>query len=65
MRRFDLANEKYLSIFLRIVARIVKVTHFVQVISFHKKAHGKVNPRKAKRQIDKDGNTQINNNDKE
>ena len=40
--RFDLANEKYLSIFLRVCARIVKVTHFAQVINFPERAHGKV-----------------------
>ena len=32
--RFDLANGKYLSIFLGVFARIVKVTHFAQVINF-------------------------------
>ena len=64
-RRFDLANEKYLSIFLRVFARIVKVTHFAQVINSLERAHGKVHPCKVNRQIDKDGNRQINNNDKE
>ena len=34
--RFDLANGKYLSIFLRVFARIVKATHFAQVINFRK-----------------------------
>ena len=33
LRRLDLANGKYLSIFLGVFARIVKVTHFAQVIS--------------------------------
>ena len=32
--RFDLANGKYLSIFLRVFARIVKDQHFAQVINF-------------------------------
>ena len=32
-RRFDLAIGKYLSIFLGVFERIVKVTHFAQVIS--------------------------------
>ena len=63
--RFRLANEKYLSIFLRVFARIVKVTHFAQIINCPKRAHGKVHPRKMNRQIDKDGNRQISNNDKE
>ena len=44
--RFDLANGKYLSIFLAVFARIVKVTHFAQVINFREKAHGKTHPRK-------------------
>ena len=35
LRRFDLANGKYLSIFLGVFARIVKVTHFAQVTNFH------------------------------
>ena len=33
LRRFDLANGKYLSIFLGVFARIVKVTNFAQVIN--------------------------------
>ena len=41
-RRFDLGNVKYLSIFLRVFARIVKVTHFAQVINFRERAHGKI-----------------------
>ena len=43
---FDLANGKYLSIFLVIFARIVKVTHFAQVINFCESVHGKIHPRK-------------------
>ena len=39
--RFDLANGKYSSIFLGVFARIVKVTHFRQVINFRERAHGK------------------------
>ena len=45
-RRFDLANRKYLSIFLEVFARIVKVTHFIQVINFRERVHGKIHPRK-------------------
>ena len=41
-RRFDLWNVKYLSIFLRVFARIVKVTHLAQVINFRDRAHGKI-----------------------
>ena len=40
LHRFDSANEKYLSIFLTVFARIVKATHFAQVINsreFHVK----------------------------
>ena len=44
-RRFDLANRKHLSIFLGIFARIVKVTHFAQVINFQERPHGKIYPR--------------------
>ena len=40
-RRFDLANRKYLSIFLGFFARIVKVTHFALVINFRERAHRK------------------------
>ena len=58
-RRFDFA------IFKGVFARIVKVTYFPQVINFSETAHGKVHPRKVNRQIGKDGNRQINNNDKE
>ena len=32
--RYDVANGKYLTIFLRAFARIVRVTHVAQVISF-------------------------------
>ena len=46
LRRFDLANEKYLSIFQGVFARIVKVTHFAQVINFCERAHGKIHLRK-------------------
>ena len=45
-RRFDLVNVKYLSIFLGFFAKIVKVTHFAQVIKFLERAHGKIDPRK-------------------
>ena len=45
-RRFDLAYRKYLSIFLRVFARIVKVTHFAQIINFRERSHGKIHPRK-------------------
>ena len=41
MGRFDLANWKYLSIFLGVFARIVKVTHFAQVMNFRERIHGK------------------------
>ena len=46
LRRFDLANGKYLSIFLGAFARIVKVSHFAQVINFRERAHGKIHSRK-------------------
>ena len=46
-RRFDLANRKYLSIFLGVFVRIVKVTHFAQVINFRGKASGNTLPRRA------------------
>ena len=46
-RRFDLANRKYLSIFLGVFARIVKVTHSAQVINFREKASGKTHARRA------------------
>ena len=45
-RRFDLVNVKYLSIFLGFFARIVKVTHFAQVVKFLERGHGKIDPRK-------------------
>ena len=59
--RFDLANEKYLSTFPGVFARIVKVKHFPQVIIFCEKTRGKVHPRKVNRQVGKYGNRQINN----
>ena len=43
--RFDLANWKYLSIFLGAFARIVKVTHFAQVMNFRERIHGKTDSR--------------------
>ena len=45
-RRFDLANGKYLSLFLEVFARMVKVTHFAQVINFPKRAQVKIHLRK-------------------
>ena len=56
--------EIYLSIFLGVFARIVKVTYFAQVVNFSERVHRKVHPRKVNRQIGKDGNGQTNNNDK-
>ena len=44
--RFDLANWKYLSIFLRVFARIAKVAHFAQVMKFRESPHGKIDSRK-------------------
>ena len=44
LHRFDLANEKNLSIFVGIFVRIVKVTHFAQVINFLRKAPHKKCP---------------------
>ena len=44
--KFDLANWKYLSIFLRVFARIAKVAHFAQVMKFRERAHGKIDSRK-------------------
>ena len=41
-RRFDLANVSFLGVF----ARIVKVTHFAQVINFREIPHGKIHPHK-------------------
>ena len=35
-RRYDSANGKYLSIFLRVFARIVKITHLTLKITVHK-----------------------------
>ena len=55
-RRFDLADEKYLSIFLGVFARIVKVAHFAQIINFSKRARGKDSPSKVNRQLGKHGN---------
>ena len=46
LRRFDLANGKYLSIFLGVFARITKVTHFAQVINFRERIYDKVHPSK-------------------
>ena len=46
LRRFDLANGKYLSIFLGVFARITKVTHFTQVINFRERIYDKVHPSK-------------------
>ena len=46
LRRFDLANGNYLSVFLGIFARIVKVTHFAQVAKFRERANRKMHPRK-------------------
>ena len=46
-RRFELVNRKYLSIFLGVLPRIVKVAHFAQVIDFREKAHGKIHSHKA------------------
>ena len=63
--RFDLANEKYLSVFLGVFAKIVKVIYFAQVITFPESTHGKVHPCKVDRYVEKNGNTQINFNDKE
>ena len=45
-RRSDLTNETYLSVFLGVFARIVKVTDFAQVINFREWAHGKILPSK-------------------
>ena len=45
-RRFDLANGKYLSLFLEVFARMVKVTHFAQVINFPERAQVKIHLRK-------------------
>ena len=39
-------NGKYLSIFLGVIARIVKVTPFAQAINFRERAHRKIQPRK-------------------
>ena len=55
-RRFDLADEKYLSSFLGAFARIVEVTHFAQIIDFSERAQGKDSPRKVNRQLGKYGN---------
>ena len=41
-----MANGNFLSIFPGFFSRIVKVTHFFQVINFRKRAHGKIHPRK-------------------
>ena len=41
LRRFDLGNGKYLSIFLGVIARIAKATHSSQVINFSKGPTGK------------------------
>ena len=46
---FDLANEKYLSVFLGVFAKIVKVIYFAQVITFPESTHGKVHPCKVDR----------------
>ena len=46
LRRFDLANGKYLSIFLGVFARITKITHFAQVINFRERIYDKVHPSK-------------------
>ena len=54
--RFDLADDKYLSIFLGVFARIVKVTHFAQIIDFSERAQRKDSPRKVNRQLSKYGN---------
>ena len=40
--RFGLANGKYLSIFVVVFARNVKVSHFLHVINFRERAHGKI-----------------------
>ena len=47
LHRFDFANGKYLSIFLGVFARIVRVTHFAQAINYCERAHGKIYPCKA------------------
>ena len=39
-------NGKYLSIFLGLFARIVKVTYFVQVINFRERSYEKIHPHK-------------------
>ena len=46
LRRFNVGNGKYLSVFLVVFARIVKVTHFPQVTNFCERAHGKIYPPK-------------------
>ena len=51
-RRFDLANGKYLSIFLEVFARIVKITHFAQVINVHERAYGKIHLHKVDKKLD-------------
>ena len=45
----NLGNGKHLSVFLGVFARIVKVTHFSQVINFRERAHGKIHPRMVER----------------
>ena len=51
LHRFDLRNGKYFSIFQGAFARIVKVTHFAQVISFFKMTHRRIHTCKVDKNI--------------